>query len=91
MIEFCSQCAIEIFGDDNRELAGLCGEGYMAAVLCEGCGMIWVDHTGKCQTKCDKHHYDDLMETQESRGSSVDGNPTSRDPRELDQNPTSDS
>jgi hypothetical protein len=45
--EFCQQCSIDIFGEDFGELANLCKEGETARVLCEDCGIIVVDHTGK--------------------------------------------
>lgn len=55
MADFCVQCAGALFGPEYaKDLAGLIEEekvkeGYRAAVLCEGCGFIYVDHTGTCQ------------------------------------------
>ena len=46
MADFCSQCSIEHFGKDFGDLANLCGNGEVAQVICEGCGLIWVDHDG---------------------------------------------
>lgn len=47
MADFCKQCSIELFGKDMHDFAGICKKGEMAAVLCEGCGYIWVDSNGK--------------------------------------------
>jgi hypothetical protein len=58
MADFCKQCSIENFGDDFGDLAGLStiehtNKNEYALVLCEGCGPIQVDHTGKCvSTDC---------------------------------------
>lgn len=55
MADFCVQCAGEHFGPDyTKDLAGLISkekvdEGYRVPALCEGCGYIYVDHTGRCQ------------------------------------------
>ena len=87
MADFCLQCAIEIFGDDNRELAGLCNKGYKVAALCEGCGTIYVDHEGRCMTNCDENHYSKLSSLRLYK-SSTNENPTSEIPREHEQNPT---
>lgn len=53
MADFCQQCSIVNFGEDYKDLAGLSTEeettkGLYPLVLCEGCGAIQVDHTGKC-------------------------------------------
>lgn len=53
MAEFCKQCSIDLFGADSRDLAGLItkeevAEGFGAVVICEGCGIIRVDHEGVC-------------------------------------------
>lgn len=53
MASFCMQCSIENFGEDYEELAGLSTAEETAnkkypVVLCEGCGAIQVDHTGRC-------------------------------------------
>lgn len=50
MAEFCFDCTKETFGEvplKNHDFYGLCKEGEIVHVLCEGCGYIWVDHTGK--------------------------------------------
>jgi hypothetical protein len=47
MADFCKTCSIRVFGEDMKDLAGLCQEDEMAQVLCEGCGYIWVDKDGK--------------------------------------------
>jgi len=53
MADFCKQCSIENFGEDFGDLADLSTEestkmGLFPVALCEGCGLILVDHTGKC-------------------------------------------
>lgn len=53
MADFCSQCSLDIFGWDYKELAGVTppesqDEGKYAVVLCEGCGPIQVDTEGNC-------------------------------------------
>lgn len=52
MADFCKECSEEIFCEDMGDLAGLTTEEMTlneeyAHVLCEGCGDILVDHTGK--------------------------------------------
>lgn len=47
MADFCKQCAEETFGADFGDLSEACGDGQVAQVLCEGCGWIYVDHTGR--------------------------------------------
>jgi len=48
MADFCKECSDKLFGPDTpNDLEGLCEPGEMVSVLCEGCGYIWVDHTGK--------------------------------------------
>ena len=51
MADFCSQCCIDTFGSDYGDLKGLCKEDEWVTVLCEGCGPIQVDHTGKCVSR----------------------------------------
>lgn len=53
MADFCKECSVTHFGEDFRDLAGLSSEkdtkeGLFAVAICEGCGYIQVDHTGKC-------------------------------------------
>jgi hypothetical protein len=53
MSDYCRACSEEIFGKDYGDMAGLVEEaqvaqGLAAAVLCEGCGPIQVDHQGRC-------------------------------------------
>ena len=63
MAEFCKQCSKDMFGDDvPNDFVGMSTKedtdrGLYPVVLCEGCGPIQVDHTGKCISKdCyDKH------------------------------------
>jgi hypothetical protein len=58
MADFCAQCSIEMFEKDFGDLAGQSTAEHTAAglypiVLCEGCGPIQVDHTGRCvSTDC---------------------------------------
>jgi hypothetical protein len=58
MADFCKSCSIEYFGKDLRDLAGITRksaeqEGLAAIVICEGCGVIQVDHEGNCiSTDC---------------------------------------
>ncbi|UDL14069.1 hypothetical protein [Salmonella phage vB_SenS_S124] len=52
MADFCKQCSIDMWGKDTGDLSGLITEaevkeGYGAVVICEGCGVIRVDHEGK--------------------------------------------
>ena len=57
MADFCRQCSITILGipDEEycRDLEGISTaddttKGLFANVICEGCGFIQVDHTGRC-------------------------------------------
>ena len=54
MADFCTQCAKDNFGPDTpSDLKGLISEeeskkGFGAAVICEGCGHILVNHNGDC-------------------------------------------
>ena len=53
MADFCLECHDQLLGHDIEcSLAGLITEekvkdGYVVNVLCESCGFIQVDHTGK--------------------------------------------
>lgn len=54
MADFCSQCSIEVYGRDNRDLSGFGPkpeEGYGYIALCESCGMTIVDEKGRCIAK----------------------------------------
>jgi hypothetical protein len=61
MADFCTQCSIELFSEDFGDLKGLLKEektqkGLVVRCICEGCGFIEVDHTGKCVAKyCEMH------------------------------------
>jgi ribA/ribD-fused uncharacterized protein len=49
MADFCKECYEEHFGPEGtNDLAGLCKEGEIASVICEGCGPIFVNHEGIC-------------------------------------------
>jgi hypothetical protein len=61
MSAFCQQCSIELFDEDMKELAEFSTpedtrKGLYAAVLCEGCGSIQVDHNGRCISDCKSGH-----------------------------------
>lgn len=50
MADFCWQClADELYPEhpERNDLAGLCAPGEVVTVLCEGHGIIDVDHEGK--------------------------------------------
>lgn len=52
MADFCMRCSIDLFGEDLGELARLTTPEetqrcIYAHALCEECGPIYVDHTGK--------------------------------------------
>lgn len=51
MSNFCRDCSIKHFGKDFEDLAGLStpedtATKRFAAVICEGCGPVWVNHEG---------------------------------------------
>lgn len=56
MADFCRQCAEALYGKDERYLNDCSGmveefevkEGFTAGAICERCGIIRVDHDGKC-------------------------------------------
>lgn len=52
MAEFCNQCAKDLLfepGDfAGRITEEKVREGFGSVVLCEGCGVILVDHEGNC-------------------------------------------
>lgn len=47
MADFCIECYEDMFGSTDNDLNGLCEPGQKITALCEGCGSIHVDHTGK--------------------------------------------
>jgi hypothetical protein len=47
--DFCAQTSKELFGEDFKDLAGLCPKGQWIDVLCEECGSSTVDHLGVCK------------------------------------------
>jgi len=61
MADFCSQCSIETFGEDFKDLANLGNdkplrEGFGWITICEGCGHTVVDDNGKCVAEwCGTH------------------------------------
>lgn len=57
MADFCKQCSERVFGEDFRDLEGLCEEGQTVQLICEGCGNAEVDHEGVCiNPDCWEHH-----------------------------------
>lgn len=69
MADFCRQCSIELFGEDFKDLAGLCKEGEVVTVICEGCGYTTVDCDGNCCDACagsypdnDKHPTEERLQ-----------------------------
>ena len=53
MADFCSQCSIDTFGADYDDHKGHSTEqntkdGLYCTVICEGCGIIQVNHLGEC-------------------------------------------
>ena len=52
MAEFCQQCAFRVWGFDTEDLARLStpddtADGRFCFALCEGCGPVLADHTGR--------------------------------------------
>ena len=47
MADFCAKCSERVFGKDMGDLFGLCDSTEMIQVMCEGCGLIWVDSRGR--------------------------------------------
>lgn len=61
MADFCRYCSGSLFGKDFKDLAGLITpeetqNGVVAAVICEGCGFVTVDHEGNCTCHTDEQH-----------------------------------
>jgi len=60
--DFCARCSIDNFGKDFADMAGISTEadthaGMFAKALCEDCGLIQVDHEGRCVSlDCLKRH-----------------------------------
>lgn len=51
MSDFCKQCSISTFGEDFGDLRDLVKPGFLAAVICEGCGYISINSEGECVTQ----------------------------------------
>lgn len=68
MADFCLQCSGEHFDGPTNDLAGLStpentAVGLFPIVLCEGCGAIQVDHTGRCVSiDCLEHGHPNFKE-----------------------------
>ena len=90
MADFCLRCSLELYGGGYNELAGLADEGQVVLALCGGCGIIWVDHEGKCRKDCPKNHYETELKL-DSMQNCTNENSTSEIPREHVENPTSES
>lgn len=58
MADFCKQCSVEMFGKDFGDLANLCEDKTaLPVVICEGCGVVQVDHSGQCVSEdCAENH-----------------------------------
>lgn len=62
MAVFCQQCSIDVWDEDTKDMASLTtieeeAKGLYVEILCEGCGIIQVDHDGRCVTNnCLKEH-----------------------------------
>lgn len=52
MSSFCGACSEFMFGRDFGDFAGLCEPGEYVKVLCEDCGIVLVDHTGRRVAIC---------------------------------------
>lgn len=62
MADFCKQCTKYYFGPNvKNDFEGIQSPettelGFYSEVICEGCGLIIVDHNGKCVSlDCEKH------------------------------------
>ena len=56
MAEFCAQCAKQ-YGMSNGFI-NECKPNYLATVICEGCGVIQVNHKGECVSHdCDNGNH----------------------------------
>lgn len=56
MADFCKQCSEYLFGYDTEDLKGFSTyenteNGLFPVVICEGCGIIQIDHEGNCVSK----------------------------------------
>lgn len=56
MADFCFQCSVDLFFPPPGDLEGLCEEGQFARVICEGCGLVRVNHQGWCVSSCVQNH-----------------------------------
>lgn len=56
MSQFCKQCSVKLFGEDSEDFKRLStkedtARGEFPVVVCESCGLIQVDHAGRCITE----------------------------------------
>ena len=57
MADFCKQCSVSNFGEDHRDLADdTMADDHVKLVICEGCGMTYVNKEGECVTRCLHNH-----------------------------------
>lgn len=48
MADFCKQCSVETWGEDTNDFSFNAPDGFVTAVLCEGCGPTYVKNDGTC-------------------------------------------
>lgn len=90
MAEFCTECSIKVLGEDFRDLAGLStpedtAKGLFCEVICEGCGFVQVDHTGKClggQSCSEGHTYQHSTPPEHDRSNRQQDSPPGNPPQE---------
>ncbi len=56
MADYCLECSISLWGRDYGDLAEQSTvedteAGLYTVDICEGCGVIQIDHTGRCVSK----------------------------------------
>jgi len=54
MGSYCQQCMKDVYPDLDQpnDFVGLVEHGYLASVLCEGCGLTLVNSKGECVGPC---------------------------------------
>jgi ribosomal protein S27AE len=63
MADFCKQCSIDIFLEDHKDLANIAKGELNALVICERCGITWVNEDGECVGDCDLKHGSEAIST----------------------------
>lgn len=61
MAGFCRQCSLQIFLEDFEDFTNICAQDETAGVLCEECGLIYVDQYGQCLSTDDHEHAEPLI------------------------------